>query len=780
MFTRLSTKLTFVYAGLFGVALLAVAMIVYAVIADNAARAVRSELAANGEVFDRVWTMRDAQLRDSADILSRDFGFREAAATMDAPTIGSALDNLRDRLQIDRAFMMTLDGDVIGTSGFADGELDALWAALESDERGSGVLRLNGRAYQAVSAPILAPNLVGWIVFASELNAAHLDSFERLSAIPLNAAVFARTDEGRWASTDVNLGAGDLDRIGAELDQGSAQADGAARRWQLQSGPVIAVTRPLNAIDHSAANVLVLTYPLSLALRPYQPVLTSIVLVGLLGMGLLVFGSWLLARGLTRPIAALDDAAHALQRGERVHVEIETSDEIGRLALSFNNMSNEIDERQRRITHMALHDSDTGLPNRRALEAALDTTGAAYVVAFAIQRFTTIRDAVGYPRMVEFVRRFGEKLGEAAEDASYGRLSGDALAICINATDDDAALAWAERVGANLEGPVLVGGVSVDLSLVVGIARVGKNSDHTPLDHALIAVRQAIAKDAKCALFDAIAYGDPAQNLSLMSDMIGGINKGDLELHYQPKFDLRAGVIVGVEALVRWNHPTRGRVAPDLFVTMAEDTGNIAVLTEWTLIRAIAHQQALRNAGHDLLVSVNLSGSLIGDDEFTALVITLIEDNSATLCLEITETAAMKDADAALRNIDRYIAAGVLISIDDYGAGLSSLSYLKRIRAHELKLDKSFIQALDANSREALLVKSTVDLAHGLGMKITAEGVETASTLALLSGMGCDIAQGYFIDRPMPIEDLLARLGAADAKGKRLAEETEIPRKLGT
>lgn len=159
-----------------------------------------------------------------------------------------------------------------------------------------------------------------------------------------------------------------------------------------------------------------------------------------------------------------------------------------------------------------------------------------------------------------------------------------------------------------------------------------------------------------------------------------------------------------------------------------------------------------------MLVSVNLSGRLIGDDAFTDLTLTLIEDTGAQICLEITETAAMSEPEAALRNIDRYAEAGVLISIDDYGAGFSSLSYLKRIRAHELKLDKSFIQALGENSREALLVKSTVDLAHGLGMKITAEGVETAPVMALLAGMGCDIAQGYLIGKPMPLSDLIATL----------------------
>ncbi len=181
---------------------------------------------------------------------------------------------------------------------------------------------------------------------------------------------------------------------------------------------------------------------------------------------------------------------------------------------------------------------------------------------------------------------------------------------------------------------------------------------------------------------------------------------------------------------------------------MAEQTGHIRALTEWTLIQAIADQRSMRAASVDLPVSVSLSGRLIGNDAFKAMTITLIEDTDARLWLEITETAAMNDPDAALRNIDAYVAAGVHISIDDYGAGLSSLSHLKRIRAHELKLDKSFIEALARNSREALLVRSTIDLAHGLGMKITAEGVETPATLVLLAGMGCDVAQSSLIGKP--------------------------------
>lgn len=754
MFTRLSTKLTVLYAGLFGVAMLAVAGLVYAMVSENAARMVRGELQANAAVFDRVWEMRALQLGDSGDILARDFGFREAVATHDAPTIQSALDNLRDRLQLDRAFMMTLDGDVVGLTDVENAELDAIWTALDSDERAQGILTINGRAYQAVSAPILAPNLIGWIVFTAELNNEHLQQFETLAAIPLESAVVSRS-VGAWRSTDPSLNESDLSALQRRL----SGAQGGPQRVRLLGGDNLIQATPLRSFAGGSDSVLVLRYPLALAMRPYQPLLAAILVLGLAGIVALSFASWMLARGLTRPIAALDAAARALQRGQRTEVEVETDDEIGRLAQSFNHMSEEIAQREQRITHMALHDSDTDLPNRRALEAALDNaTGPSVVIAFSVNRHQQIRAAIGYQLAARLMAQLGQRVAELSVDGQAGRLNADTIGVVVAAITVEQAFALAAYVSANVNGALRVDGVAVDVSLCSGIACTEAPGDHRPLDRALIAVEQARAAHRDSAVFDAEAYGDPARNLSLMSEMIDGINRGALSLHYQPKLDLRSNTITSVEALVRWTHPTRGRIAPDLFVTMAEQTGHIHALTEWTLIQAIADQRIMRAAGFDVPVSVNLSGRLIGDGAFTDMTINLVDDSEACLCLEITETAAMNDPDAALRNIDRYVEAGIAISIDDYGAGYSSLAYLKRIRAHELKLDKSFIDALAANSREALLVRSTIDLAHSLGMKITAEGVETAATLALLRGMGCDVVQGYLIGKPQPVSELLASL----------------------
>lgn len=757
LFTRLSTKLTVLYAGLFGLALFAVALTVYAAISDSASRTVRRELQANGAVFDRVWAMREQQLRDSAGILARDFGFRDAVATMDQPTIGSALDNLRERLRIDRAFVMSADGQLIGLDGAGATEGDFLWNALDADESASGVLMIDGHPFQAVSAPIRAPDLIGWVVFAAELNSAHLNSLEALAAIPLEANVFTHAPNEQWRTSDDTLANADVAAAARIIDRGAAAGD-APRRVHIKGSAAIALVKPLNMFGGEGDAVLMLRYPLALAMAGFQPLLASIVIIGLLSMALIIAGSWALARGITRPIAALDLAAHALERGERPEVVVETTDEIGRLAQSFNVMTGEIASRERRITEMARHDSDTGLPNRRALEASIDATGQGFVLALTIVRYRQIRDAIGFALAVQFVQALGEKLKAKQPELSFGRLAADTLAIVLPAQDEASVLALAADIREALEGRLSVGGVQVDVTLNGGVAPIQQSAGHAVLDQALIAAEQARAAQSDLALFDAVAYGDPAQNLSLMSEMIDGINRGQLTLHYQPKFDLRSQAVTGVEALVRWNHPVRGRIAPDFFVSMAEETGHIAELTEWTLIQAISDQRRLRDAGVDMVVSVNLSGRLIGDDAFTDLVISLIGDTEATICLEITETAAMTEPEAALRNIDRYAAAGIQISIDDYGAGFSSLSYLKRIRAHELKLDKSFIQALGADSREALLVKSTVDLAHGLGMKITAEGVETAPVLALLTGMGCDVAQGYLIGKPMPLTDLLSSL----------------------
>ncbi|QQQ19464.1 EAL domain-containing protein [Brevundimonas vitis] len=750
-FTRLRTKLTVLYMGLFGVALMLVALAVVTAVTDSARRVVRNELIASGAVYGQVWASRSDQLRQGASVLAQDYGFREAVATGDEATVRSALDNLRDRQRVEGALILGVDGYVTAAGlSLDDATIDTLWTGLDSGTVDSGVLSIAGQPYKVVAAPVLAPILIGWVVFVEPMDGAHMRQLEALSSIPLSAAVATRGQDGWQGRADIRR-AIETGLAGGGLVPGTARTD---------QGESMVLARALPSFDTQSPAALVLTYPLSKAMKPYEAMFIWLGVIGLAGLAMLAGGTWVLARGVTEPIMALDDAVHRLQQGDHAVVAVTSADEIGRLAQSFNAMAGDIRDREARLTHMALHDQETGLPNRLALERRAAKVEDGYLILFGIERFNVVRNAIGYDSASRLIATLGARLSTLADGAPVSRISAGILGVAISAPDAETALAEAERMTAQAEAPILLDGAPIDIAVTAGVAIAAEAPVGTasPIDRAAIAVDQARGLRCKAALFDAGLYGDPGGNLSLISDLMAAMRNGEFSLAYQPKYDLREDRITGVEALARWTHPRRGFVSPDLFIGMAEETGHIRPLTEWIIKRAIADQALMSQAGHPMMISVNISGRLLSDSDFAAFALDQVTTSGAELCFEITETAVMENPEKALAIIDRFTAAGIAVSIDDYGSGLSSLAYLKQIRADELKIDKAFILSLDESARDALLVKSTIDLAHSLGLKVTAEGVETPTALALLRGMGCDIAQGYLIGRPMPLAALLEQV----------------------
>lgn len=340
------------------------------------------------------------------------------------------------------------------------------------------------------------------------------------------------------------------------------------------------------------------------------------------------------------------------------------------------------------------------------------------------------------------------------------RLSSDVLGVAFIATSEADALKRADALIANLEQSVSLGEQIVDVHVTIGIAQPGGKEETTSamIERASIALDQTRRRGQKAGMYDEAAYGDPARNLSLMGEMRRALENGAIYLAHQPKYNFRTGCIDSAESLVRWRHPTRGNIAPDIFVPMAEETGHIRALTEWVLERAIIDQKALKDAGHAIKLAVNISARLLSDTDFAKRAAALARQAAHQICFEITETAVIDNPVAALENIELFAASGVHLAIDDYGSGLSSLAYLKQLPAHELKIDKLFVQNITSSQRDALLVRSTIDLAHGLGMNVTAEGVETPAAFALLASMNCDLAQGFLISRPASLEELIALL----------------------
>lgn len=525
----------------------------------------------------------------------------------------------------------------------------------------------------------------------------------------------------------------------------------------IAAGPVLML---MNSVRHAAG--------------VWDPLFAALGLIAFAGLALVIVGAWMVSRRITRPITALDKAVRKLQKGQHAFVSVASDDEIGRLAASFNAMVADLRERESRLTQMATHDQETGLANRVWLEDRARQPRA-WTVLFAVDRFEVVRNAIGYDAMARLLSALAARLSQLGSGAQVARVDAGVLGLVVWADDVETALDEGLRLSEAAQAPVRVDGAPVDIALTVGVAQTGLDEEDldSAVDRAAVAVDQARADRRRAAAFDPAAYGDPGGNLSLISDLMTALRRGDVALHYQPKYDFRARRVSGVEALMRWTHPTRGFVSPDLFIGMAEETGHIRALTEWCLAQAIADQRVLRQAGHQLSTSINISGRLMCDEAFAEHAVEEIARGMGDLCFEITETAVMDCPDIALRLVERFSRAGIAVSLDDYGSGFSSLAYLKQIRADELKIDKAFILGLDESARDALVVKSTIDLAHSLGMRVVAEGVETSTAMALLQGMGCDLAQGYFVGRPLPLHDLIASLETVEETGSQAEPAAE-------
>lgn len=766
MFRRLRIKLTVLYAALFCVALMGILATSYAAVAGNAQRLVREQMQASGAVFDRIWDVRFQQLQYGARLSVRDYGFRQAVATEDTATIRLALENLRGRLGADLVFLVTPEGQVLGGEGATRIPVTQnLLDALEGDGAVTGVTAIDNVLHQAVSAPLFAPDLLGWVIVAERLDQNEMQALEQMAAIPLQASALAQQPDGGWDAADARLEGEDRALVANFVNQALEEQPPRPGVIEAQDGPAIALVKPLRSLD-GAGSVLMLRYPLAAALAPFQGLFNSLIAIGVCGLILLVIGSWLLANTITKPISTLEAAARGLQAGQYDPVDVRGRDEIARLAESFNAMAGAIRERERKITDLAFRDPESALPNRLALERRLGSQIQAregqsiYMAAFGIDRFADVRAAIGYAHANALIRTLGLRLARLAPNAPTARLSSDVLALAFVADSDAAAAARMGALRAKLEQPAALDGQVVDVEIVIGIAP-GRPAAEAPaalIERASVALDQARAARIKLAFFDEAAYGDPARNLSLMGEMRRALARGEIYLVHQPKLDLRRNVIDGVETLVRWRHPTRGMISPDLFVPMAEETGHIRALTEWVLLKAIEEQKELAAAGWPLKVSVNISGRLLGDCDFAKSALRAVKTAAHPLCFEITETAIIDNPKIALENIELFVKHGVSVAIDDYGSGLSSLAYLKQLPANELKIDKIFIESLTNSQRDALLVRSTIDLAHGLGLRVTAEGVENPTAFALLAAMGCDMAQGYLVGRPSPVSELLTIL----------------------
>ena len=494
------------------------------------------------------------------------------------------------------------------------------------------------------------------------------------------------------------------------------------------------------------------------------------VLAGLLFI-LLIVGYAALDRVLLAPIARISQALVTdvdIKSDHPVNVPVAGTQEVRQLVAAFEKMRSDVQQRRLALEHQSLHDDLTGLPNRacllqeleQALESASKSKQRVALMFMDLDHFKEINDTLGHPVGDLILQEVANRLAETiADNGLTARLGGDEFAVILPCIDRCRCSDVSEAIAGALEREFQVGGHKLYVGGSIGVAMYPDHGAEVSvlMRHADVAMYSAKHTGKHTAFYDDTQDENSVLRLQLVKDLKDAISNDHLELYYQPKLDLKREAVTSVEALLRWDHPEHGMVPPDRIIPIAEQTGIIRQLTQWVLRSALQQQARWRKAGTDIGVAVNLSAHDLRDNSLPETVAELLATTGTPpekLTLEVTESAMMSDLSNAAALLSRIKEMGVGIAIDDFGTGFSSLSYLKKLPVRELKIDKSFVINMNNDENDAMIVHSTIDLAHNLGLSVVAEGVENQESLERLHAQGCDFIQGYHLCRPVPPDQL--------------------------
>ncbi|WP_369975915.1 putative bifunctional diguanylate cyclase/phosphodiesterase [Xanthomonas bundabergensis] len=735
-------------------------------------RSVAAQLDDELRTGERVWQgidqRHDEQLLQSASVLADDFGFRAAVTSGDIPTMASALRNHAARVRAPSALLLSADGQFLaGLSELPQAQqLRQVQPLLRQAQRNGsavGIVVLDDRIVRLALVQVLAPQRVGWVAIGGESGGDLGQDFH--NATGLDATFFTAQGTPRVLASTL-----DPQRAGQFQQQlrRAPLAPAAAQAVSLGQARYLVRVRP--ASDDGRVAVA-LQASLDRADAPYRLLkLRILILAGVATLAALVVAI-LLARGVSRPVAQLVAATRRIQQGDyHALLPVHAAAELAELADSFDTMQRRIARREQDILHQARHDALTGLPNRTALlehlqtvvDASLAQDGVAAVLVLDLERFKELNDSLGHDFADQVLVETGHRLAAAVQAPDrVGRLGSDEFMVVLAHSDAATVVAYAAGLLAQLRRPLSLPQARILADASIGIALIpehGADPD-TLLRRADIARQQARQLGSGACVYRAGQDEQHLRRLRLTGDLRQAVARQEMSLRFQPKICLSRDRVEQVEALLRWQHPLLGPIGPDEFIPLAEHSGMIHQLTQFVLDEAMRSQAHWRSQGLELGLAVNLSALDLTDAGLPGFVSGCLARHGLPaqgLTLELTESALMRDVEHALHMLQQLCRCGVRLSIDDFGTGYSSLAQLKRMPVQELKIDKSFVMQLAEDSDDAVIVRSTIDLGHHMGLRVVAEGVEHAAAAALLRGYGCDMAQGYLYSPPLDAQALLA------------------------
>ncbi|WP_168170324.1 EAL domain-containing protein [Rhodanobacter sp. C03] len=738
---------------------------------QSAVTQAQTRLESGAGVFSDLMHAHGIQLLDAVQLITSDFGFKQAVATGDTPTIHTVLYNQGHRIAADLVVLSGLDGQVVASLDGTGrplpvGDWSSLLHQAERNQQWSTVSMIGGKPYQLVIVPVKAPTPIAWLGMGFALDDKLAGSLKEQTR--LEVSFLAQPVQGpTWLSS--TLPAVDPMQTASLLTTARTPAShGTPQLVRMGRDDYFTLWQPLQAAGNTRIGA-VLQFSRDQALQTYRALERELILIALLSfIGSLVGGLWL-SRHVTRPVSNLAVAVRRIEQGDyAMDVGVVRDDELGDLAGSFNRMQRGIAQREQQIAHQAYHDSLTSLPNRASLQVQLDgaidtaqtKSHMLAVLMLDIDRFKEINDTMGHAIGDRVLIEMGKRLRAGLEgNAMLARFGGDEFVVLIEGRDVEQLMHAANALSQTATLPMRIDSMELFLDASLGMAVYPEHgvTAEELLRRADIAMYDAKQARTRMQVYQTGRDALHLYRLSLVNDLRRAIPNGELELYYQPKLNLGSRQVGHVEALLRWNHPQHGQIPPDEFIPLAEHSGIIRMLTDWVMHEVIRQCAAWSAQQLDIGIALNLSAMDLGCGDLPELLsahLTTYGVDPARIILEVTETAVMRDAVYALEVLNRLRACGVKLAIDDFGTGYSSLSHLKRLPVNELKIDKSFVMTMADDNDDAVIVRSTIELAHNMGLKVVAEGVEDARTLEMLRGYRCDVAQGYLISRPLPVKQV--------------------------
>ncbi len=716
---------------------------------ESDAQALRT-LGVASNVFQEALSNRAYQLSSSVRIVASDFGFRQAVALKEQDTISTVLENYGSRIDADLSFLLSPDGLLLSSTAQ---QLDATQLstlnqdiAKSATEGFTDIIYLGQQAYQLVIVPVKAPQLIAWVGMGFALDQKLAEQIKGITELDISF-VLAKQSPLLFASTLQPLPTAPI-------------LPSQPSPWLLihQEQELLTASETLD--KHGKIQAL-LHLPMTKWQESYRDARSQLIFIFGVGLTLALFFAFILARNIAKPVNRLSEFAQKIGLGQQVSFPEVAQAEFNTLAITLKKMQEDIESRERKILYQSEHDTLTGLANRTLVERQLPmllTQQDVQLLMININGFKLVNDAFGYSNGDLLLQQLAGRLCSPSlfrgpiESILTARLGGDEFLMVLNGELTHADLAEVQQQLS--QGFQLADSF---LNLKVALATVFCPSNAINAENALrrvdIAMVHAKTTNNLIGIYQQGQDESHQRELTLLHDLPHSLKSGQMFVVYQPKVAIQQPRARSAEALIRWQHPTLGFVPPDEFIRLAEHSGLISQVTDWMIEQVIQQLATWQRDGFDFTVAINLSAHDLLNTELPAQLqqlLTKYQLASSALALEVTEGAVMQDPQQVIQNLQALRSMGIDLAIDDFGTGQSSLAYLKQLPVHEVKIDRAFVKDIENNANDQLIVQATTQLAHGLGLRVTAEGLENLAGLQHLLHAGVDKVQGYYFSRPLP------------------------------